>query len=715
MRSQEPFRHCPRNGKRVKDLLYATVHQHGKAQVRGIFPLVSPETGLKYYDGIAVGDHDARGASRPCPLLFAFLRVRLFKHAIARVSAEDTMQTRFLAASLLLFSSYSIHAADDTAATAMDGGSTGNAGAVSSAPIIVTATRTAQTADETLAAVTVITRQDIERQQATSVVDLLRGMPGLGLSNNGGLGKATSVFLRGTESDHVLVLIDGVKVGSATLGTTAFQDIPIDQIERIEIVRGPRSSLYGSEAIGGVIQIFTRKGGGPLKPYLSLGGGSYKTYNASAGVSGGGERGWFNVSTSGISTEGFNACNGKPSPGGAGCFTYEPDKDGYRNVSGSVRAGYRFDGGIEADAQVLRAEGKNKYDGTTTNESQSVQQVAGGRLRFSPATPWHVALAAGRSRDESDNFKDGVFKSRFDTTRDTASLQNDVTLGAAHLLTLGLDYQNDRVDSTTAYAVTSRRDTGVFTQYQGTFGPQNVQLAVRGDDNEQFGRRTTGGLAWGYDLNGDLRLTASYGTAFKAPTFNELYFPGFGNPNLRPEESQSYELGLRGKGAWGRWSLNAYQTEVNDLIAFDAATSAPANIDSARIRGLEATAAARVAEWEVRANLTLLDPENRATGANYGKVLPRRAQEALNLDLDRAFGSYRLGAALQAVGRRYDDLANTRELSGYAILNLRGEYALAKAWRVQARIENLFDKDYQTAAFYNQPGRGFFVTLRYRP
>ncbi len=609
------------------------------------------------------------------------------------------MSHRSLPAAVLLLASPSLPAADG----------------IETPTIVVTATRTTQTADETLAAVTVITRRDIERSQARSVQDLLRGEPGISISNNGGPGKATSVFLRGTESDHVLVLIDGVKSGSATLGTTAFQDIPVDQIERIEIVRGPRSSLYGSEAVGGVIQILTRKGGGPVKPYLSLGGGSYRTYNASAGVSGGGKHGWFNVSASGITTEGFNACNGKPSPGGAGCFAYEPDKDGYRNAAGSARAGYRFANGAEVDVNALRAEGKNRFDGSFVNESKSTQQVLGARLRLAPLTAWHMTLAAGQSRDDSDNFKDGVFKSRFNTTRDSATLQNDVTLGQAHLLTLGLDYQNDKVNSTTAYAVTSRDNKGLFAQYQGMFGPQSVQLAVRSDDNEQFGERTTGGLAWGYDLGRDLRLTASCGTAFKAPTFNELYFPGYGNSSLRPEESRSYEVGLRGKDAWGGWSLNAYQTDVNDLIAYDASIVAPANIDEARIHGLEAVHSLRLSDWQLRSALTLLDPENRASGANYGKMLPRRAEQALRLDLDRVLGRFRVGGSLLAEGRRYDDLANTREMDGYAILNLRGEYTLAKAWRLQARIENLFDKQYETASFYNQPGRSYFVTLRYQP
>ncbi len=580
-------------------------------------------------------------------------------------------------------------------------------------PVVVTASRTAETADETLAPVTVITRRDIERRQAQSVQDLLRGVPGLDVVNNGGPGKSTSVFLRGTESDHVLVLIDGVKVGSATLGTTPFEDIPVAQIERIEIVRGPRSSLYGSEAIGGVIQIFTRKGGGALRPWFSIGGGSHRTYRASAGLSGGGERGWFSLGASGIDTQGFNACDGNLA---AGCFTVEPDRDGYRNRSVSLRAGYRFDEGLAVDLHALRASGKNEFDGGFVNESESLQQVIGGTLRYAPRDAWDLTLTAGRSWSKSDNFKDGVFQTRFDTVRDTLSLQNDIALAEEHLLTLGVDYRKDRVDSTTAYAVTSRRDTGLFAQYQGWFGAHDLQLSLRRDDDQQFGRHTTGSLAWGHALGDDLRLTAAYGTAFKAPTFNELYYPfGFGNPNLRPERSRSLEIGLRGRPDWGRWSLNAYETRIHDLIAYDASIFSSNNIDRARIRGLEATLGTRLGGWDLNASLTLLDPRNEGGGANDGNVLPRRARQSLRLDADRDFGRYRLGATLVAAGRRYDDLANTRELDAYATLDLRAEYALAKDWRLQGRIENLFDTDYQTAAFYNQPGRGLYLTLRYQP
>ncbi len=605
------------------------------------------------------------------------------------------MKTPWLPVTALLFVSPSLYAADSPAE-----------------PIVVTATRTARTVDETLAAVTVITREDIERLQATSIAEVLRGVPGVSLSNNGGTGKATSMFLRGTNSDHVLVLINGVKVGSATLGTTAIQDIPLAHIERIEIVRGPRSSLYGSEAIGGVIQIFTRKGGGEPAPYVEAGAGSYDTYQTAAGLSGGGARDWYNVSVANTNTRGFNACRGSLT---AGCFVVEPDDDGYRNRSAVLRAGRRFDGGAEFDIHVLRAEGENQFDGSFVNESKTVQQVIGGKVGFSPADFWRATLVAGRNRDDSDNFLNGVFKSRFDSERDTISWQNDISLGRRQLLTLGVDRQTDRVDSTTAYTEKSRDNTGIFAHHQAEIGGQDISLALRGDDNEQFGRHSTGSLAWGMAMNDGMRLVASYGTGFKAPTFNQLYFPIFGNPNLDPETSRSAEIGVNGKLSAGRWSLNVFDTEVDELIAFDPTTFTPININTARIRGAEAVLTQRLADWRLAGNLAWLDPRNRSNDANHGNLLPRRAEQTLRIDLDRSVGHFQFGASVTGEGRRYDDLANTRRLAGYATMDLRAAYRIAKHWQLQARAANIFDKRYETAEYFNQPGRNYFISLRYQP
>lgn len=581
-------------------------------------------------------------------------------------------------------------------------------------PVIVTATRTAQTADATLASVSVITREDIERRQARSVPDALRGIPGLAITNNGGAGKTTSFFLRGTESDHVLVLIDGVKVGSATLGTTAFQNLPIDAVERIEVVRGPRSSLYGSEAIGGVIQIFTRKGGGDLRPRFSVGAGSYGTAKVSGGLSGGGERGWIDVGASYEDTDGFNACAGQAVPG-AGCYVDEPDDDGFRSRSTSARMGYRFTDWIEAEAHWLRSDGENDYDGSVWagNESKDRQQLLGGRLRLTPSGAWTSTLAAGRAWDASRLYHGGAFLDRIATERDSLSWQNDLMLGADHLVTLGIDYQRDRVEGTLAYDEDARDNTGLFGQYLGRFGGHDLELSLRRDDNEQFGDYATGSAAWGYGLANGLRLTASYGTAFKAPSFNELYYPGFGNPDLDPEESRSLEFGLAGRLSLARWSLNLYQTDIDDLIAYDAALWAPNNIDSARIRGLEAVVATELYDWAIEANLTLLDAENSSDGPNAGNRLPRRPEQTFALDLDRAFGRIGVGGTLFVAGRSYDDAANDVRLDGYSLVDLRAEYAFSSDLRVQGRVENLFDEDYQTANWYNQPGRAFYVTLRY--
>jgi vitamin B12 transporter len=577
--------------------------------------------------------------------------------------------------------------------------------------IVVTPTRTAQTVDATLASVSVVTREQITQRQSRSVEDALRGLPGLDFSVNGGRGRATSIFMRGTESDHVLVLVDGVKIGSPTLGQSPFEHLPIGQIERIEVVRGPRSSLYGSEALGGVIQIFTRKGGGELTPSFSITGGSQETGEATIGLSGGGANSWFNVSASGTDTQGINACNGVLNR--AGCFVNEPDKDPYRSVSGNARAGMRFENGAEVDVHWLRSESDLFFDGGFVNEGETMQQVLGGSVSASPHEIWRATLLGGRSWDNSDNFLNGVKRSRFDGKRNTLSLQNDFALAPRHVLTAGGDFQKDQISSDTVFPVTSRDNYGVFGQYQAGLGQHDATFSLRRDDNEQFGGKTTGNVAYGYDITDALRATAAYGTAFKAPTFNELYFPFFGDPNLRPESARSSEIGLSGDHPLGTWGVNLFETRIKNLIGFDSVIFRANNIDSSRIRGLELQAGARLAGWQTHASLTLLDPENRST-VNRGKVLPRRSRQSLRLDADREFGPFGAGASILAAGKRYDDLANRTPLDRFVTVDLRSHYRLTESWMVQGRAENLLNRDYETAAFFNQPGRSMFITLAYQ-
>lgn len=586
--------------------------------------------------------------------------------------------------------------------------------------VVVTGTRTDIPLQDSLVPAQVITREDIERSQARSLVDVLKGRAGVGFSNQGGLGKITTVNLRGTESDQVLVLVDGIRIGSATAGLASFQDLPVDQIERVEIVRGPRSSLYGSEAIGGVIQIFTRRGGKGLSRELRIGGGSQHLREASGGFAYGGERGWIGANAAYQETDGINACRGSGTLF-QGCFTDEPDDDGYRNVSLNVRAGYRFTDTLTLEGHALNADAFNEFDGSPFggNEADNVQRVLGGKLTWKPSTRATLTTQVGRASDESDNYFAGVatgtrdYVSTFDTRRDNASVQGDIALGERHLLTAGADWLRDEITSTTPFTVDTRDNTGVFVEYQGRFGAHRLQASVRNDDNEQFGNHATGTLGWGMDLARGFKLTASAGTGFKAPTFNDLYYPGFSNPDLEPEESRSLNLGVAQYGDGWNWTFNVYDTRVDELIGYDSSFNI-VNIEEARIRGAELTGAVTLAGFDINAELSHTDPRNRTAGVTHDNLLPRRARNTARVDVDRAFGDFRVGLTGNGASHRYDNVANSVRLAGYGTLDLRLEYAISDTWTLQARASNVFDRRYETIAWYNQPGREYGLSLRYR-
>ncbi len=591
--------------------------------------------------------------------------------------------------------------------------------------IVVTATRTAINAQDSNVPVQVIDRAVIERSQATSLVDLLRGRAGINLANQGGPGKLSSVFLRGTESDHVLVMVDGVRIGSATSGMAAFQDLPLDQVERIEIVRGPRSSLYGSEAIGGVIQIFTRRAaaGEGLRSNFSLGLGSNSLRQASAGIGNTGERGWFQAQGAWQRTDGIDSCRGTAEGWGAGCFADEPDRDGYRNSSVSVRGGGKLGDTVELEGHALVADAFNEYDGSIFggNEADTRQQVFGGRMGWRPNQRTEVNVRIGRADNNSDNhFFDHAtgtrtFASTFDTRRDTASVQGDFTVGEEQVLSAGIDWMRDKVTSSTEFTVRDRDNTGLFVAYQGGFGAHSLEASLRRDDNEQFGGHSTGSLGYGLEFGDGFRFTASAGTGFKVPTFNDLYYPGgWGNPDLEPEESKTLNLGIAQYGEGWNWTFNAFQTDVEALIGYDL-DFALVNVDEARIRGAELTGFVSLAGWDLNAEISHIDPRNESAGSNHDRWLPRRSRNTARVDVDRAFGAFRFGISAFGSGARYDDAANLVRLPGYGTLDLRVEYAINADWTLQARASNVFDREYETIAWYNQPGREYGLTLRYAP
>lgn len=589
--------------------------------------------------------------------------------------------------------------------------------------IVVTATRTPTSIDSTLSPTSVLTQLDIEQQQALSFQDLMRGQPGIQISNNGGMGKTTNLFLRGTNANHVLVLVDGVRIGSSTLGTTAFQYLPMDSIGRIEIVRGPLSSLYGSEAVGGVIQIFTRRAPADGTSFeADASGGSHDTSSISSRLGGSYAKTSFNLSASNLSTDGYPNCTGAPyespsSPGG-GCYVYDTANDGYHNVSGTARLRYEITEGADVEAFLLRSQGGTRYAGPYTNHQRFAEQAASLAAHWSPIDSVKLTMQLGQSSDNELESLDGISPpgSLFDTTRRNASFQADWKTARSGIVTLGVDYLRDAIATDAEFSVTSRNTTGVFGEYQLAFGREEIAASVRRDHNTQFGDRTTGSAAWGHKLTQSLKLLASYGTAFHAPSFNDLYYPYFGNPALKPETSRSTDLGIEQRFSSANWSVHAFETRLENLIAYNAVLFAPENIEEARIRGAELAGELRRDGWSLGLAASWLDARNQTPGGSaYDNLLPRRARWTGRINLAREWTRFRAAMLLDSSGRRFDDLANTQPLGGFVTADLQLEWTPVPAWTIQAKMANALDRRYEYARYFPQDRRNYLLTVRYRP
>ena len=578
--------------------------------------------------------------------------------------------------------------------------------------VIITGTRTQLSTDKLAASTTVIDRDEIADLQVKDLPELLQGLAGVDVTISGGYGKVTDVRMRGTESDHLLVLVDGVRLGSATTGTTALEYIPVTQIERIEIVRGPRSSVWGSEALGGVIHIITRKGSGEPRYEMELSGGSNDTYSITAG--GSGAQGGFHYSgaVSYFDSAGINSQ--EPTTGFFG--VNQPDADGYDNLSVHLRGGYRFSDRADAEAFLLRAEGMTEFDGLFEDKTDFVQQVMGVRTALSPTERWTSRLSLSESRDLADNLMgDGSFSSNFDTARLQLAWQNDFSLNDDHSISLGLDYRDDEVTSNSGYDFITRDNLGVYAQYNGNFSGHQLIASIRRDEEEAFGGETTGGVGWSYLWHDWLKLYAAWGSAYKTPSFNELYFPGFGNPALGPESANSYEAGLEGGHDWLHWGIHAYRTDLEDLIVTVANPAAlygysPENVGEARVIGLEGDVTVIWKGWTASLSAEILDPEDTSTGNR----LPRRVEERLSFELARNFDQWSIGGILKAEGDRFDNASNTIRVDGFVTVDLQADYRFNDRFSLGTRIGNLFDEEYQTIDTYRSLGRNFFITLRYR-
>ncbi len=576
------------------------------------------------------------------------------------------------------------------------------------AAVVVTATRQPQRANELISDVTLIDREEIARAGQATAAEFLATQPGVQITENGSAGAASSVMLRGANAGHTLVLIDGVRQGSVTLGTASWSRLPLSQIDRIEILRGPASSLYGSDAIGGVVQIFTRRGEGAPAFNAEAGAGSYGTTSASGALSGASGGLHYSLAASQFRTAGFNSIENPRN------FSFNPDADGFANQSLTTAVSYEMAPGQEIGFNAFSSGGRNKYDSSPKSADYQnkidVQSYA-GTLRNRIADGWLSTLRVGHSSDDSANYANAATTSVFRTDQDEWSWQHDLRLPIGRVL-VAVEGLDQKVSGTTAYTVKQRTDRSWLVGWNERLGRQRFQANLRRDDYSQFGVKNTGSLGWGYQFDEHWRTSASYGKAFKAPTFNDLYFPlnyGYvGNPNLKPESSQSRELALHYERPGHHGSVTWYLNRVADLISWSGVTS-PVNIGTARLEGMTVAHAGRIGDFDDSVSIDYLDAKDLATGKRLG----RRARNTANAGIGRTLGPLQWRSEFQAVGRRFDDDADTKPLGGFTLFNLQASYAMARDWSLFARVNNVFGRKYEWVADYATPGTNLFVGLRY--
>lgn len=586
--------------------------------------------------------------------------------------------------------------------------------------IVVTPTRSAEARSVIVGDITVLTREDIAVAGQTSLLELLQAQPGMEITQEGGPGTNAALRVRGGNGGHTLVLVDGLRVGSATAGATPLESIGLDQVERIEILRGPASSLYGADAVAGVVQIFTRQGRGAPRVTASLGGGSHGLAQGSASY--GGQVGATRFSIG----AGYGRTDGGFSAARPGTWGYHPDHDGDEKRSAQLNLEHEIDARHRVGIGGMANRDTVEYDAGTAddiarNDVNSLSAWWKGRL--SPV--WTSQLRAGLGQNHSENLSLGASTGRFDTDQTQYLWQNDLALPFGSV-TASLERNVQRVSASTAYARTRRSVNAAQLGYLGEWAAHTVQASVRHDDYSDFGGHATGTAAYAYAFGATWRLSAAYGTSFKAPTFNDMYWPteyGFqGNPGLKPERGRNLEASLRYREGPMQASVTAYRNRLDDLIvyvpAFPIATME--NVRRATLEGITLEGGTELGGVRIRASMDWL----QATDDDSGARLNYRARRHGTLDVSKTIDRWELGATVVASGSRYADLGNTASLPGYARLDLRAQYRIDPAWQLLMRVNNALDADYQLVAgyddrfqlvpAYNTPGINALVALRYQ-
>lgn len=586
---------------------------------------------------------------------------------------------------------------------------------------VVTATRVEQPISDLVADVSVIDRATIERSGASGVADLLARLPGVEISRNGGVGNTTSLFIRGAETRFTAVYLDGVRIDSQSTGGAPWESIPLAQIERIEVLRGPAAAVYGSDAIGGVVQLFTKKGEGKPTPFVSWGVGSRRTQNTQLGVSGSAGPFDYSIGASYEQSAGFDVRTPN--------VKHNPDRDYYKTSAGNVRLGWQIGEKHRLDLTALESEMDSGYDGFTYNPRRPVDDRNKYHLRTAGLTwtaQWTPEYKTKLSvTDSNQRYETSVKPSPPDYITQTRLrgylFQNEYRLGS-HLFTAALERREDKLfnpalDEYSTTIFRKRSQDALALGYGFVQGPHSLQVNLRHDEDSEFGGKNTGSVAYGYEFVKNWRVTASAGTAFRAPTLYQR-FSEYGDANLRPETSRNAEVGLRYGDGTTSASLVAYRNRVRNLITFDYSSTACeslfgcyANVNRAKYEGVTLAASHRFGDLTLRGSLDYQNPRDVETN----HMLPLRAQVHGTVGADWRVGTWTLGAELQASGRRWADAANTQRLGGYGIVNLSASGEVARDLTLVARVDNVADKNYQLVKDYATAGRTVYVGLKWQP
>lgn len=609
--------------------------------------------------------------------------------------------TLFSAAMFALFSS-SASFANSVDANNPDGYS-----AIAGQPVVVTAARIEQSLDDVLGDVTVVTSEEIRRTGAQNLLDVLRSVPGVQLTYNGGPQQTAGVFIRGAESRHTLLLIDGMRVGSTDgITNTQIQMVPLDQIERVEILRGAGSALYGADAIGGVVQVITKKGKKGTSGEYQVGLGSNNRKQANVGISVGGESTSIRLGAGYQNEDGFSSLSAPRLPG-------QTDHDGYRKSSGSLNIQHQFNAQHQVGFNALVADLNNEYDSSFPPDehyfNRNVQSVYGLNSSHKWNTMWTTRLGLSTSTDEIDlpNFstENKSHQTQFQVMNELALAGGKVLLGAEQLTQ---SFQQFIGVSQTAFAFGKRNTDSALVGYLGQAGQLSYQANLRYDDDSQYDSATTGQLSGEYKVSPLWSIGASAGTGFKAPGVQQIV--GFGgvrslNLNLQPEESENYEVYAKLQTPTYTNRFTVFNNEITNLIDFNNSTFGYFNQSEVDIVGVSADTQANWKYGKWGGDVQFLSAKDAT-----GQQALRRAKRTARVFADSNWGKFTARAELLAASERRD--VGNRVMGGYGITNIAAIYKTSEQSEVSLRVENIFEKKYEFAAGYNVPQRDVLVSYR---